>query len=247
MPRDHRADLLLHPVRIRIGRVLATGPRTTRQLAGELPDVPQASLYRHLAALVAGGVLEVAAERPVRGTLERVYRLAGAGMELSPDALAHASPDDHLRYFTAFVSSLLAEFARYVQRDRIDPIADGVGYHQLVLQLDDAEFVEFAGKLGELVRPLLDNGPRPGRTPRLFATVVLPAGAARSPDDAAPADGTDPSSGVPAPAETADLSKGGAAASAGADPSKGGAAPGGDAGPTSTEGEEHDGHRPARR
>jgi DNA-binding transcriptional ArsR family regulator len=222
-------------VRIRIGRVLATGPRTTRQLAAELPDVPQASLYRHLAALVAGGVLEVAAERPVRGTLERVYRLAGAGMELSPDALAHASPDDHLRYFTAFVSSLLAEFARYVQRDRIDPIADGVGYHQIVLQLDDAEFVEFAGKLGELVRPLLANGPRPGRTPRLFATVVLPAGAAPSPDG-----GAAPAAGGTTPEECADPTRGGAAPGDGA-------APDADADPTSTEGEEHHGHRPDRR
>ncbi|GAA4215682.1 helix-turn-helix domain-containing protein [Actinocatenispora rupis] len=177
--RDRWADLLLHPVRLRIVRVVGTGRRTSREIAAQLPDVPQASLYRNIAALVAGGVLRVAAERKVRGTVERVYAVAD-GTVLSADQLAGATRDDHLRYFTAFVSGLLAEFDRYSRRERIDLAADGVGYQETVLQLDDEEFARFAAGLAELVGPLLANEPRPGRVPRLFATVVLPAGEAET-------------------------------------------------------------------
>ena len=52
-----KEDLLFHPVRLRI--VLATAGRqvTAQQLAGELPDIPQATLYRNINMLTNGGIL----------------------------------------------------------------------------------------------------------------------------------------------------------------------------------------------
>ena len=70
------ADLLLHPVRLRIVQAfLGDRALTTSDLAAELADVPAASLYRHVARLVDAGVLAVVAERRVRGALERTYVL----------------------------------------------------------------------------------------------------------------------------------------------------------------------------
>ncbi len=55
------ADLLLHPVRLRIVQAfLGDRALTTTELQAELPDVPAASLYRQVARLVDGGVLGVA-------------------------------------------------------------------------------------------------------------------------------------------------------------------------------------------
>ncbi|MEU5988147.1 helix-turn-helix domain-containing protein [Spirillospora sp. NPDC047418] len=172
--KERWADLALHPVRIRILRSVAGGRRTARDVADLLPDVPQATLYRHLAALVKGGLLDVVEERRVGGAAERVFALPPGGAALEGDALAAATPGDHERYFTVFVSSLLAEFARYLARERVDLVADGAGYQQAVLHLDDAEFAEFARGFGELLRPLLGNEPREGRVPRLLATVLMP-------------------------------------------------------------------------
>ena len=54
------ADLLLHPVRLRIVQAfLGDRALTTAELGTELPDVPPASLYRHVGVLVEGGVLAV--------------------------------------------------------------------------------------------------------------------------------------------------------------------------------------------
>jgi hypothetical protein len=89
--------------------------------------------------------------------------------------LTTATPEDHARYFTAFVSSLLAEFSRYLARERIDFAADGAGYQQLVLHLTDAELARFAADLNQIIGPLLGNEPGRGRVPRLLATVLLPA------------------------------------------------------------------------
>ncbi|MCX4391075.1 helix-turn-helix domain-containing protein [Micromonospora peucetia] len=168
------SDLALHPVRIRILRAVAGARRTTRDLAAALPDVPQATLYRHLATLVRAGLIEIAEERRVGGATERVYALPDGGITPDATALAAATRDDHTRWFTAFVSSLLSEFTRYLDREHIDYAADGVGYQQLVLHLSDAELARLGQDLSALLLPLVRHEPTADRTPRLLATVLLP-------------------------------------------------------------------------
>ncbi len=175
MDRERWAEVALHPVRIRILRAVAGARLTTNDLFALLPDIPQATLYRHLNTLVKGGLVEVVEQRKIRGAVERVYALPAHGATLDPAALATATPEDHARYFTAFVSSLLSEFSRYLSREHIDFAADGVGYHQLVLHLTDAEMAKFAADLGGVLGPLLSHEPGGGRIPRLLATIMLPA------------------------------------------------------------------------
>ncbi|PZG21293.1 transcriptional regulator [Micromonospora craterilacus] len=199
MSSERWAELALHPVRIRILRAVAGAQLTTHDLVELLPDIPQATLYRHLATLVKTGLLDVVEERKVRGAVERVYALPAHGATLDAEALATATPADHARYFTAFVSSLLSEFSRYLARERIDFVADGVGYQQLVLHMTDAELGEFAAGFNALVGPLLGNEPGDGRIPRLFATVLMPA------DQPAT---TSTNNQVPGPAHDPDTTKG---------------------------------------
>ena len=79
------ADLLLHPVRLRIVKAfLGDRALTTSQLAAELDDVPAGSLYRHIARLTKAGVLQVVAERRVRGAVERTYTLRLYAAQIQP-------------------------------------------------------------------------------------------------------------------------------------------------------------------
>src|SRR5215472_16251602 len=131
---DSRVDLILHPVRMRLLITLARRELTTRQLSELLPDVPQATLYHHIGILTKAGLLRVVSERPVRGTVEKVYTVAVDNASLSPDDLANASREDHLRYFTMFVGMLLSDFSRYLQQDKpIDLFADRVSYGETPL------------------------------------------------------------------------------------------------------------------
>src|SRR5579859_7958921 len=99
------AELLLHPVRLRIVQAfLGDRALTTSELRSELTEVSQATLYRQVARLVDAHVLTVVAERRVRGALERTYVLRTSAATVGLDDLAKMSIEDHRRAFLAFVA-----------------------------------------------------------------------------------------------------------------------------------------------
>jgi DNA-binding transcriptional ArsR family regulator len=172
---ENLVDLVLHPMRMRIVMALAGREMTAQQLAETLGDVPPATLYRHLNRLHEAGVLTVAAERRVRGTLEKVYTLSRQGGFMDPQEFAALSREDHLRYFTTFVASLLDDFSRYVKNpEPINVLSDGVGYQKFPLELSDDEFAAVATGINAALIPYLNNKSAPGRKRRIFATIVMP-------------------------------------------------------------------------
>ena len=169
------ADLLLHPVRLRIVQAfLGDRALTTSELAAELSDVPAASLYRHVARLVDAGVLAVVAERRVRGALERTYVLRLSTASIGLDEVEAMSPDEHRQAFLAYVAGLLGDFDRYLDRGQIDLLRDGVSYRMAGLWLDDAEFAALMLDLARVLQPRLANPPGPGRKRRILYSVLLP-------------------------------------------------------------------------
>src|SRR5262249_27727691 len=95
-----RADLILHPIRMRVIIALHDRKLTPKQLAAELKDVAPATLYHHLNLLTDAGITRVVEERLVRGTLhEKVYTLSDASTILSLDEIARASKDELSHYF----------------------------------------------------------------------------------------------------------------------------------------------------
>ena len=169
------ADLLLHPVRLRIVQAfLGDRALTTSQLRSELPDVPPASLYRHVARLVDAGVLATVAERRVRGALERTYVLRASAATIGLDELARMTPDEHRQAFLAFVAGLIGDFDRYLARGDIDHLRDGVSYRMAAMWLDDEEYREFLRELVTVVQPRVANAPKPGRKRRILGVVLVP-------------------------------------------------------------------------
>ena len=168
------ADVLLHPVRLRIVQALANRPLTPTALKETLGDVAQATLYRHINQLEVAGLIEVVSERPVRGGVERTFGLVASAVSLDGDDLASASADDHFRYFATFVGTLLADFAAYLDGSTPNLATDRVGYRQLALWLTDEEMDELAAELRASFAARLDTEPGPGRRRRLLSTIVMP-------------------------------------------------------------------------
>ncbi|UOY01722.1 helix-turn-helix domain-containing protein [Blastococcus sp. PRF04-17] len=183
------ADLLLHPVRLRVVQAfLGDRTLTTADLRSELSDVPVASLYRHVGVLADAGVLTVVGERKVRGAAERSYRLVLEAASVTGDEARTMSVEDHRRAFTAFVAMLLADFDRYLSRsapDGPDLRADRVGYRQAAVWVTDEEADALVADLAAALRARMTNQPGSGRRRRLVSTVLLPA-------DADPAEGLSP-------------------------------------------------------
>jgi hypothetical protein len=170
------AELLLHPVRLRIVQAfLGQRQLTTADLRVLLTDVPPATLYRQVGALVAAGVLEVITERKVRGAVERTFQLRAERAAVAERELASMSVEEHRAAFTAFVAGLLADFDRYLAAGDPDLVRDLVGYRMAGFFATDDELHRVIATVQAAVHPYVDAGPGHGRTRRLLATVLLPA------------------------------------------------------------------------
>ncbi len=169
-----KAELIIHPVRLRILEALLDGPQTTGELAKRLPDIPKSSLYRHIKLLLGGEVIAVAEARMVQGIEEKVYTL-NQPPRLKAEDLAVTSAEDHLRYFTTYVITLIQGFADYLTGAlELDLITDRVGYNEAIFWASEDEFDAFSDKLNSALQPLLDQKAVPGRRKRKIAVVTHP-------------------------------------------------------------------------
>ena len=171
-----KADLIIHPARLRIIQSFGGGRRQTAQeLAALVPDIPRASLYRHLNLLVDAGVLAVVEERPARAIQERVYALVATAANVGPADFTTIDAGDHLRYFSAFLELLRNDFTQYIQHAAPANLAvDGVAYYQMPLFLSDDEYEQLVATLKAALRPIIAQQPNPDRRKRLLSIIVMP-------------------------------------------------------------------------
>ncbi|GAA2637094.1 helix-turn-helix domain-containing protein [Paractinoplanes durhamensis] len=169
-------ELLLHPVRLRIVHALSGTGRTvtTAQLCTRLPDVSQATVYRHVGLLADAGIIEVAGEQRVRGFVERSYRLVRARAVVDASRAASATVDEHRQAFATAAAVLLAEFGSYLDSGEADPARDMVGYRQHAIWLSEQERDRLIAGLREAILPVLANEPAAERTPYLLSPILFP-------------------------------------------------------------------------
>ena len=173
--RVRPVDVVLHPVRLRIVQaLLGNRELTTGDLRTEIPDVPSATLYRQVATLTQGGVIDVVDEQRVRGAVERTYRLRTGAAYVDADEALQMTVEDHRKVFLAFVVGLLADFDRYLDRGDVNMARDLAGFRQNAMYLSDEELSDVVDELREVLQPRIAFRPAPGRTRRLLATVLLP-------------------------------------------------------------------------
>lgn len=92
--RLQQARLLTDPFKLKLLEQFATAPATTKQVADCLGEkAPR--LYRHVEALAGEGLLELVAEKPKRGTVERYYRTVAARFEIDPQLFVAAEGTRH--------------------------------------------------------------------------------------------------------------------------------------------------------
>ena len=175
MAIDH-VELVIHPVRLRILQSLESDSLTTQEIADRLPDVPKSSLYRHLRLLLESEFVGLAEIRLVKGIQEKVYQLSRPA-RLGPDDIAGLSADDHLRYFTIYLMTLLRSFSDYlIQSPAIDFVADRTGYSEVTFWANRHELDGFTAKLNESLIPLIENEPEEGRSQHKIAVIMYPEG-----------------------------------------------------------------------
>jgi DNA-binding transcriptional ArsR family regulator len=169
-----KEDLLLHPVRLRIILAVANRQVTAQLLANELPDIPQATLYRNINTLTSAGILCVVKERRVRNTLEKTYALPDQGLFLTMEDLKNAEPQDYLRLFTQYLGLVLGYYVRYIQQGNVDIARDMAVFRMFPVYLSEAETLELGHAINAALLPYAKNEPSQERRRSIFGLMAFP-------------------------------------------------------------------------
>lgn len=172
---NKKSDVLLHPVRMRLVTELAGRHMTPGQLAAKMPDVAQATLYRHISRLVESGIFEVVSQQAVNGAVERTYGVVAGAERLTAAEMQAITPAEHGRYFSIFAAALINAVSRYVQQTDPDKISQsGLSYNRAIIYLSDEERAAFQDQIVALIGGVMSNEPTPERQRFTLASVVIP-------------------------------------------------------------------------
>ena len=161
-------EACMNSTRQRIIQVIMTKKEATSgEIGEELPDVPRASLYRHLKVLLNAEVIVVVRETNKRGSMEKTYALA-------PQMPYEDSNEEYHSLIQSALMGLQGEFYRYFHGEDPDPQRDLLTVGSASLMMSDEEMMEFIKAYGELIQRYMPNKPAEGRKVRKVTIVISP-------------------------------------------------------------------------
>ncbi len=161
------AEIVMNPVRQRIFQYLLvheTG--TIKDLRKALPDVPSASLYRHMKILTDSALLTVVGENRIRGTVESIYQLNKRALELD---------DADGTTVQMSLLSICASFAKYFSSGHANPRADMLLLSTCTLTLTDEKFASFLAEINQLAVKYMSAEVCEGSKTRQITLISAPA------------------------------------------------------------------------
>lgn len=170
---NSKADLITHPIRARLLLAIKGRTLTTQQIAALLPDIPRASLYRHIRELADAEVLIVVEEMRIRGTLEKTYAVRPEATVLTPEDMANTSNEEYLRLITSFLGAMKDVYQTYLAEPQ-DGKPREMFARAVSLYLTTEESQALKQELLELLQRLEANKPTPERRRRLFCLLGVP-------------------------------------------------------------------------
>lgn len=166
-----KADILFHPIRLRIVQELSKSDYPGLELLHQLQDVPQATFYRHLKVLVDHNLVQVVEESA--GAKEKVYTLSKDGSRMTADDVKDLSPEEHMQMMTVFTSQLLLDAETYFE-SRPDYTAAKFGYGKVELHLSEDEWATFSKELSGLIQEYAKLKRRPETTTVTLTQYLIP-------------------------------------------------------------------------
>lgn len=161
------AEIVMNPVRQRIFQYfLLHETGTVKEIRKALPDVPSASLYRHIKILADSSILMVVGENRIRGTVESVY-------QLNRDAMA--TEDENGNAVQMSLLSICASFARYFSSGNADPKKDMLLFTNCTLLLTDEEFSDFLSEINQIAIKYMKKEAVEGSKVRQITLISAPS------------------------------------------------------------------------
>jgi len=167
-------DVLLNPIRMRIMQTLILNGResiTANEICNLLSDIPRTTLYRHINVLIEADILHIAAERKIRGSVERTLSLNVGELEKLREV--EDAPTQAFR----FLMMTYAKFETYFKDKPRKSFASAEGTFFLrnaVMMLSDEEFQNFLADTQAVLEAYIFEGPSEGRKLRDISIISAP-------------------------------------------------------------------------
>lgn len=137
--------MVMNPVRLQIMQYLQTVTEaTTKQLAEAIPEVPAATLYRHVNMMLKEQILMIKSERKVRGSTERL-------LAINQELLLQESEKDISKLAYQFLMGIYGKFAVYAKQPESDPVKDLLMLRTRVMHLTDEDYIGLLAELTQLL------------------------------------------------------------------------------------------------
>ena len=160
------AEVVMNPVRQRIFQYfLLHETGTVKDIKKALPDVPSASLYRHVKILADSSILMIVGENRIRGTVESIYRMNKSAL---------SAGDESGEAVQMSLMSICAAFAKYFSGGNADPERDMLLFTNCTLLLTDGEFSDFLSEINEVALSYMKVEAKAGSKTRQITLISAP-------------------------------------------------------------------------
>ncbi|MCI5510481.1 MAG: helix-turn-helix domain-containing protein [Eubacterium sp.] len=167
MKKDYM-EACMNATRQRIIQVIMINKEaTSAEIGEELPDIPRASLYRHIKVLLDAEIITVVKEEFKRGSMEKTYAIA-------PQRPYDDTNEEYNSMIQSALMGLQGEFYRYFNGENPDPQRDLLTVGSASLMMSDDEMMEFIKAYGELIQRYMPNKAGEGRKVRKVTFVISP-------------------------------------------------------------------------
>jgi len=165
---------IMDPVRIKIVQELSIKKTaTTKEIALACGDIPQATLYRHLSALMKNEVIQVVSENKVRGILEKVYAIKENPSQTINKNLKTITREELSTIFSQFIISILTDFNTCISvPEVVKSVSKNIGFTSSSLLLTNEELVEMMTEINQVFMRRINNISAPGRKLRKLSTIL---------------------------------------------------------------------------
>jgi len=164
---------LLNPIMMRIIMVMLNKNEvSTKDILKEV-DVPQATLYRHMAKLEKNNIIHVVKEEYKRGSYEKRYQLIYDPFKALNDVALNGTIEEKQNMFMMFMLNIVDQYNNYIENDKSDMIVDQTGFRTYPLYLSKKENEEFVSGLGQLLGKFIKNNKDDDRMQYHFSFVHL--------------------------------------------------------------------------
>lgn len=170
----HIVDCLSDPYRCQLFVEILRGTCSkASELHNRCPNIPRATMYRHLKRLTDDGLIEVVDEVKKRGTVERTYAPVKRVFDNMESVIQSNPSEMYFSMFMQYVLSFVQQFREFCDDSDADLTHDA-GFSMSPILATNEEINSALREIADIIGRLRENEPAEGRRFHTIGLILSP-------------------------------------------------------------------------